>query len=69
MTEKSAPLQSKLKVAAILLIAGLVVEGFSLYWAHPTSFLLFMGLGGTLVIAGIAIYLIAISHHQTSGKL
>ena len=69
MTEKSPPLQRKLKVAAILLIAGLLVEGFSLYWVHPTSFLLFVGLGGTLVIAGIAIYLIAISYHQTAGKL
>ncbi|HSF59365.1 MAG TPA: hypothetical protein VLD83_14930 [Candidatus Binatia bacterium] len=60
MTEKSSRLEQKLKIAAYLLIAGLVVEGISLHWAHPTSFLLFISLGGVLVLAGIAIYLIAI---------
>jgi hypothetical protein len=60
MTEKSSRLQRKLKIAAYLLIAGLAVEGISLHWAHPTSFLLFISLGGVLIVAGIAIYLIAI---------
>ena len=60
MTEKGSRLQRKLKIAAYLLIAGLAVEGISLHWAHPTSFLLFISLGGVLVEAGIAIYLIAI---------
>ena len=56
----ASSLQRKLKIAAYLLIAGLTVEGLTLHWAHPTSFLLFMGLGGILILAGIAIYLIAI---------
>lgn len=60
MTEKSSLLQRKLKAAAYLLIAGLAVEGITLHWAHPTSFLLFITLGGILVLAGITIYLIAI---------
>jgi hypothetical protein len=60
VNEKSSRLQRKLKIAAYLLIAGLAVEGMSLHWAHPTSFLLFISLGGVLVLAGIAIYLIAI---------
>jgi hypothetical protein len=60
MTEQSSRLQRKLKIAAYLLIAGLAVEGISLHWAHPTSFLLFISLGGVLVLAGIAVYLIAI---------
>jgi hypothetical protein len=60
MTDDASSLQGKLKMAAYLLIAGLAVEGITLHWAHPTSFLLFMGLGGILVLAGIAIYLIAI---------
>jgi hypothetical protein len=49
-----------MKTAACLLIAGLAVEGITLQWAHPTSFLLFLILGGILVVAGIAVYLIAI---------
>jgi hypothetical protein len=53
-------LQRKLTVAAYLLIVGLAVEGITLHWAHPSSFLLFLSLGGILVVAGIAVYLIAI---------
>lgn len=60
MTETSSRLQRKFKTAAYLLTAGLLVEGITLHWAHPTSFLLFIGLGGILVGAGIATYLIAL---------
>lgn len=58
--DRATRLQRKLKTAACLLIAGLAVEGISLHWAHPTSFMLFIILGGVLVTAGIALYLIAI---------
>ena len=57
MTENTSRLQRKLKRAAYLLIFGLAIEGITL---HSTSFLLFMSLGGMLVLAGIVIYLIAI---------
>ena len=60
MIDNSSRLQRKLKTAAYLLIAGLAVEGITLIWAHPTSFLLFISLGGIFVLAGIAIYLLAI---------
>ncbi len=60
MTDNPSRLQSKLKTAACLLIAGLAAEGITLHWAHPTSFMLFIILGGILVCAGIAVYLIAI---------
>ena len=58
--DRATRLQRKLQTAACLLIAGLAVEGITLHWAHPTSFLLFILLGGILVVAGIALYLIAI---------
>lgn len=58
--DRAARLQRKLKTAAFLLMVGLAIEGISLHWAHPTSFMLFIILGGVLVIAGIALYLIAI---------
>ena len=60
MTDNASRLQRKFKAAACLLIAGLAVEGITLHWAHPTSFVLFITLGGILVLAGIAVYLIAI---------
>jgi predicted membrane channel-forming protein YqfA (hemolysin III family) len=63
MTDQASRLQRKLKIAAYLLIAGLVVEGVSLYWSHPTSFLVFIIVGGILLVAGIVTYLIAIVTH------
>jgi hypothetical protein len=60
MTDNTSRLQRKLKTAAYLLIAGLLIEGITLYWAHPTSFLLFISLGGVLIVAGVTTYLLAI---------
>jgi predicted membrane channel-forming protein YqfA (hemolysin III family) len=60
MTDNTSRLQRKLKTVAYLLIAGLLIQGITLYWAHPTSFLLFISLGGVLIVAGVTIYLLAI---------
>lgn len=51
---------SRLKLAAALLIIGLTVEVVSLFWANPTSFLVFILAGGLLVALGIVVYLTAI---------
>jgi hypothetical protein len=61
MAENTSRLQRRLKIAAYLLIAGLMVEAVTLYWSSPLSFLLFIGVGGTLVGLGIIVYLIAIA--------
>jgi hypothetical protein len=50
----------KLRLAGALIIAGLAVEGVSLGWNHPLSFMAFIGLGGLLLVVGILIYLIAL---------
>ena len=60
MAENTSRLQRRLKIAAYLLIAGLLVEAVTLYWSSPLSFMLFIGLGGTLVGLGIIVYLVAI---------
>ena len=60
MAENTSRLQRRLKIAAYLLIAGLIVEAVTLYWSSPLSFMLFIGLGGTLVGLGIIVSLIAI---------
>ena len=57
-------LQRKLKIAAAMVTVGLIVEASTLYWSHPTSFILFIGAGALLVALGIAIYLIAIVRHS-----
>jgi hypothetical protein len=70
MTETSAPTQKpsgfiskRLKLSGILIIAGLLVEGLSLLWNHPLSFVVFLGLGGLLLAAGIVVYLWALVSH------
>ena len=60
MDENPPRLQQRLKVAAFLLIGGLLIEAVTLYWFSPLSFMLFIGLGGTLVGLGVIVYLAAI---------
>lgn len=47
----------RLRLAGSLVSAGLLIESVTLAWPHPTAFLVFVGIGGTLVISGIALYL------------
>ena len=47
----------RLRISGLLLIAGLVIETFSLLWSHPIAFLIFLLLGGALMAAGILVYL------------
>jgi hypothetical protein len=60
MQEDNSRLQQRLKIAAYLLIAGLIVEVITLYWFSPLSFMLFIGGGGSLVVLGVLLYLITI---------
>jgi hypothetical protein len=48
------------RIAAILLAAGLLVELLTLNSARPTAFLVFVGVGGLLIAAGIGLYLITL---------
>ena len=59
-------LERKLRTAGAMIIAGLLVELFSLHWTHPTSFLVFMIFGGALIGAGILCYLYSLvaGHHR-----
>ena len=65
--ERSRPppaLARRLRRAGILLVVGLLVEAATLAWAHPTAFLAFAGLGATLVVTGVALYLHAIVSYR-----
>lgn len=56
-------LYKRLQLSGVLVGAGLVVEVVTLYWAHPLAFVAFIVLGGTLVAAGILLYLYSIVSH------
>jgi hypothetical protein len=52
------PLQRRLRIAGLLLIGGLVVEGATLLaLERPVGFLTFAGVGALLTVAGIVYYL------------
>lgn len=57
MTNSLSRLEKRLRMAGLLVITGLLVELVTLYWAHPTAFLFFLLLGGSLMFFGIVLYL------------
>lgn len=57
MTTIGTKLQKRLRVAGVLVVLGLLVELTTLHWSHPTAFLFFLLLGGTLMALGILLYL------------
>src|SRR5262249_7715727 len=53
-------IEKRIRMAGILLIAGLLVELATLRWSHPTAFLFFLTLGGLFMAAGIIVYLLSL---------
>jgi uncharacterized membrane protein HdeD (DUF308 family) len=60
-TDVAPELFRRLKLAGLLVILGLAVEALTMFWSHPTAFLVFLLLGGLLVAAGVLLYLFAIA--------
>jgi hypothetical protein len=56
-------LHRRLKTSGILISGGLLLEVATLYWSHPLTFVAFIVLGGSLVGAGILLYLYSIVSH------
>jgi hypothetical protein len=53
-------IEKRIRLAGILLMAGLLVELATLRWTHPTAFLFFLLLGGALMALGIGVYLVSL---------
>ena len=51
------PMKKRLRISGILILMGLLTELGSLLWSHPTSFLAFLLLGGTLLLCGMLFFL------------
>ncbi len=60
---KGNELTKRLRIAGFLLIGGLLTGFLTLIWSHPVSFLLYVGLGGLLMAAGIVFYLYTVVSH------
>jgi hypothetical protein len=57
---KSNSLERRLQIAGLILILGLLVEGFCLLSQGAGGFLIFTGLGGSLLALGMIIYLLTL---------
>ena len=57
----------RLRLSGTFIIVGLLIEGVSLFWNHPLSFVAFIGIGGFAIGLGVIIFLLALvsSHVQT----
>jgi hypothetical protein len=47
----------KLQISGALVILGLLVEAVCLLWSRPIAFVVFAGLGGFLIAAGVLFFL------------
>lgn len=52
--------ERRIRVAALLVLLGLIVEAVTLRILHPLSFVVFLSVGGALSAAGIALFLLAL---------
>lgn len=52
-----AALEARLRLSALLVMVGIIVEIASLTWRHPTAFIVFVGAGGLLMAAGMTSFL------------
>ena len=60
-------MERRLQLAGTILVLGLLVEGFSLMGRGPIAFVVFVGLGGLLLLAGVVAYLLALVRKESTG--
>jgi hypothetical protein len=60
MNEALTPIEKRLRIAAAIVLAGLVVEALTLAWSHPLSFMFFLVPGALLLVVGVAYFLLTL---------
>jgi hypothetical protein len=63
VTISANPAERRLQISGMLIILGLLVEALCLAWRGPLAFLVFLGVGGLLLFAGIILFLISLVYH------
>ena len=61
-------MERRLQISGIIIILGLLAAGLSLLGHGAIAFLVFVGLGGTLLFLGVAAYLLALVRHSEPQK-
>jgi hypothetical protein len=50
----------RLRISGLLIVLGLLIETATLYSGHPLAFVAYLVFGGSLVAAGLLVYLWAV---------
>jgi hypothetical protein len=56
----SRTIEGRIRVAALLLLAGVAVEAVTLSILHPLAFVAFASAGVLLIVAGLAVFLLTL---------
>ena len=51
--------EKRMRFAGICLAIGLLIEALCLLWATPIAFIVFVAIGGLLILIGLVVYLYA----------
>jgi hypothetical protein len=49
--------EKRMRFAGICLAIGLLIEALCLLWATPIAFIVFVAIGGLLILIGLVVYL------------
>jgi len=61
-------LKNSIKIAGIIIIAGLIIKAFTIIFIQPIPFLIDLGISTILIFAGIIIYLVSFFSTQSSAE-
>lgn len=64
----TTPIESRIRWAGLMIVAGLIVLLISLLWAHPVAFMLLLAVGCPLILAGVLLYLWALAAGDSPGR-
>ncbi len=60
METNELKMTARLRIAGALIFVGLLIEALTLSWNNPIAFLVFLGIGGLLILIGIVFYLLSL---------
>lgn len=52
------PVERGIRVAGVLVLIGLIIELFTMFWSHPTAIIWYMVFGGGCLMLGVILYVI-----------
>lgn len=60
MSLEKTGLPRSYRISGVLLVLGLLTETITLHWVHPLAFIAFFVIGGSLLAAGVLLFLYAL---------